>query len=326
MIRFLFALILALSPVAARAQDQRVIRIWGPPAMRGIAERWAEEYRRVHPEARFELTMRGSDTAIPGLYGGVADIALMGRANDVVDDNGFSRTIGYPATRIEIANGSLSVPGKSDAIAILVDAANPIASISLAQLASAVDCGGAVPAARTWGDLGLKGAWAAKPIRIHSYDFGSRTGAWFQHVVTRDGRRMCWDRVAEYGDLRRHDGTIQAAADRIGDAARGDRYALTIANPAQARDGLKLVALADGKAAPVLPTAASVIDRRYPLARRAYAFVDRKPGRPLDPRIAAFLRWTLSPAGQALLAVDHGYLPLDRQTDAEQLALLERMQ
>ena len=33
----------------------------------------------AHPNVSFELVMKGSDTAVPGLYSGRADIALMGR-------------------------------------------------------------------------------------------------------------------------------------------------------------------------------------------------------------------------------------------------------
>jgi len=321
MTRVGYALALLLLPGVAQAQDAP-IRIWGTPAMLGVAERWAEAYRRTHPAARFEFRMKGSDSAIHGLTGDAADIALMGRANDIVDDNGFSRPRQYAATRIEIAAGSVGVPGKSDAVALLVHADNPLRSLSLDQLARILDCGDQARPARTWGDLGATGAWAGMPIRVHAYDFSTRTGVWIQDKVADRDRRMCWDRIVEYGDQRRLDGTIARAADRIGDASRGDRHALAIANAAQARDGLKLLAIGDGDTA-VRPDAASVASGAYPLARRAYAFVDRAPGRPLAPRVLAFLRFALSAAGQAMLERDNGYLPLDRRTAAAQLALLE---
>lgn len=320
---WLAALPLAL-PSAAVAQEQ-AIRIWGTPAMLGVAERWADAYAEKHPGVRFEFSMKGSDSAIHGLVGGVADIALMGRANDVVDDNGFSRPKEYPATRIEIATGSVAVPGKSDAIALLVHKDNPLASLTLDQLARIVDCGDQPRPIATWGDLGLKGEWAARPIRVHSYDFSTRTGRWLQDRVTAKDRRMCWDRITEYGDQRRLDGTNAAAADRIGDGARDDPAALAIANAGQAADGLKLVAVADAGPA-LLPTRASVAARSYPLARRAYAFVDRAPGKPLPPHILGFLRFALSGEGQRMLDEDKGYLPLDRKMAAEQARILEKQE
>lgn len=303
--------------LAAPAHAQEPIRIWGPAAMRGMVERWTEAYRRGHPGATFAVTLKGSDTAIPGLYGGVADIALMGRENDGVDDNGFSRTMEYRFTRIEIANGAVSAPGKSDAIGVLVSKDNPLSGVTLAQLASVMDCGKG-GAAATWGAIGLGGAWANAPIRIYSYDLASRTGRYFQHVVMQDSRRMCWDRISEYGDARRFDGTIARAAERIGTAARADRFALAIANPGEARNGLKLLKL-EGVSA----DEAGIVSRLYPLGRRIFAFVDRKPGTALRPDVAAFLRWALGPEGQGLVRQDGGYLPLDAATAAAQIKVVD---
>jgi len=310
----LFALAFLL-PAVAQAEDA-AIRISGPAAMRGMVERWAEAYSRSHPESRFELTMKGSDTAIPGLYGGQADIALMGRENDIVDDNGFSRTMQFAATRIQIANGSVARPGKSDAIALLVASDNPLSGLTSTQLARILDCGGATPI-RVWGELGLGGAWASATIRIDSYDFASRTGAWLQDRITAKSRKMCWDRIVEHDDVRRLDGTVEPAAEAIGRSARGIRNVLAIANAGEAHDGLKLIAL-DG----VMPDREAIVAGRYPLARRAYAFVARPPGTPLDARIARFLEFVLSADGQAMLSDERDYLPLDTATADKQRAIL----
>jgi phosphate transport system substrate-binding protein len=312
---------LLLLPAAVQGQEP-VIRIWGTPALLGVAERWAEAYERQRPGTRFEFRMRGSDSAIHGLVGGVADIALMGRANDIVDDNGFSRPKEYHATRIEVATGALSAPGKSDAIALLVAADNPLGALSLDQLARILDCGDQSRPIATWGDLGLTGEWADKPIHVHGYDFATRTGLWLQDRVTAGDRRMCWDRIVEYADHRRLDGTVAAAADRVGEGGRRDRHALVIANAGQAWGGLRLLALGDGGEA-VLPTRASVAARTYPLTRRVHAFVDRAPGKPLAPHIRDFLRFALSAEGQRLVAADGDYLPLDGRVADAQLKILE---
>lgn len=304
----------------------QMIHIWGPPAMAGIASRWAEAYRRSHPDILFEQVMKGSDTAVPGLYSGRADIALMGREDEAVDDNGFSRPLGYPLTRIAITGGSLSTPGKSDAVAVLVAKGNPLAGLTLAELGRMLDCSaGRRPAPiRKWGELGLKGRWAERPIHIYTYDMGSRTGTFVQHVLTGDRRLMCWDRLNEFGDARRLDGTIEPAAERIGAAARRDPDALAIANAGQAVDGLKLVAVSEGGGRPfMLPTTASIAAGTYPLGRRTYAFIRHKPGSPIDPKVVSFLRFVLSPQGQSLLIEDRGYLPLDPNSAAASRAALE---
>lgn len=314
-------LALAMGAVAAQAAVAAdPIRIWGPPAMEGVIERWTAVYTREHPGTRFALTMRGSDTAIPGLYGGQADIAVMGRPNDGVDDNGFSRPKKYKFTRLTLTSGSLSVPGKSDALAVLIPHGLALKTIGLAQLDALVSCErrrGHAPI-RTWGDLGVTGPRATRPIHIYAYDMGDRTGIFFQSVVTKDSRKMCWDRITEFTDARRIDGTLETAAERIAEAARHDPDALAITDPREAHDGLKVVAV-EG----VTPTSATVIDGSYPLARRTYAFVDRPPGKPIDPRVADFLRFALGEKGQAMLAADEGYLPLDPATRAASLAVID---
>ena len=315
---------IALALLSASTAPQR-IRIWGPPAMTGIVERWAEAYSRIHPNVSFKLVMKGSDTAIPGLYSGRADIALMGRMNDAVDDNGFSRPMGYPLTRLAITSGSVASPGKSDALAILVHEDNPLSALSVAQLGSILDCGSDSkrrPVSR-WGELGVQGTWSSKPIHIYTYDMATRTGAFLQHIATGDRRRMCWDRLFEYADARRLDGTLEPAAKRIGAAARKDPYALAIANAKEAVDGLKLVALSWGPRKPfILPTRSSVSSQTYPLSRRTFAFVNRRPGAALEPKVVDFLSFVLSPAAQAMLEADRGYLPLDPQSAAVSRAIL----
>ena len=115
----------------------------------------------------------------------------------------------------------------------------------MAQLGAILDCGDDAPrpAVKRWGELGLRGKWADKPIHVYTYDMATRTGAFLQHVATADRRRMCWDRISEFADARRLDGTLETAAEQIGAAARADPYALAIANPKEAVEGLKLVAL-----------------------------------------------------------------------------------
>lgn len=316
-----FALSLCL-PATSLAHDS-TIHIWGTPALLGVAQRWAEGFRREHPEVEFSFFMKGSDSAIHGLVGGVADIALMGRANDVVDDNGFRRPKQYPVTRIEVATGSVSTPGKSEAIAVLVHLDNPLVSLTVDQLAAVLDCGDQHEPIAVWGGLGLTGGWANAPIHVHSYDFATRTGRWIQDHVTHGDRRMCWQRITEYANQRRLDGTVAKAADRIGQGASGDRYVLVLANAAQVYRGLRLVPIINEQGRAVVPDRSSVESRAYPFVRPVYAFLDRAPGTLMAPHIAAFMKFVLGAKGQALVDEDRGYLPLERSVADDQLRRLD---
>src|SRR5678809_1657024 len=52
-----------------------------------------------------------------------------------------------------------------------------------------------------------------------------------------------------------------------------------------------------------------VVSKKYPLARFLYIYVNRAPGKPLDPLIREFLKLVLSREGQEVVVKD-GYLPL----------------
>lgn len=296
-----------------QARVDGTIRIWGHAFMAGVVRNWADGFKRFHPGAKIEAKLMGSDTAIPGLYSGNADIALMGRENNVTDDNGFSRPKQYRFTRLELMNGSLDAPGKSDALVVFVHKDNPLARLTLSELDAIVGCErrrGHAPI-RTWGNLGLAGEWAAQPIRIHTYDADTGTGRFFQHAVLGDSRKMHWERITEYKDKRRHDRSVYRAAEQALDALRADRFGIAVASLAFASPDMKAIALAREAGGPyVMATRETIVARTYPLARRTFAFVDVPPGKAMDPKVGEFLRYALSREGQADVERDGGYLPL----------------
>ncbi len=312
-------------PPPAEPGTPGALRIWGPPAMTAVVERWASGFHRLHPEVTVVPRLMGSDTAIAGLYAGRADIALLGRRDDETDDNGFSRPKGYRVTRLEVMNGSLQTEGQSPALAVLVSGANPVSRLTIEQLRriAGCPCKRDTAAAPTWGDFGAGGAWARRPIHLYLMDIDSGTGAYFLRAVMGGSAALDWSRVREFHDARGADGSLQRAAALAAAALLQDPDGIAISSVQYARTGLKLVAIAARNSGPfITPTRDAIIAGRYPLARRAYAFVDRPPGKPIDPRVGEFLHYVLSPAGQADIGRSGGYLPLDPDTRANGLALL----
>lgn len=57
-------------------------------------------------------------------------------------------------------------------------------------------------------------------------------------------------------------------------------------------------------------TADNVASRRYPLARDAYVYFDKPPGRPMDPKVREFLRFVLGREGQEIIAKSGPYTPI----------------
>lgn len=308
-----------------RGTVQSTIRIWAPQPMAAVAQYWTEGFRRFHPDARIEWTLKGSAAGVPGLYSGKADIALLGRENNLTDDNGFGRVKQYPPMRLQLMGGSLGVPGKSDALVVYVHRDNPLARISLAQLDAAFGVEGrrGVAPIRTWGDLGVDGEWASQPIHLHGYDIQTGTGGWFRREVLQGSFKLHWDGLREYKDARHGDGTSYKAAAQIADAMRDDRLGLAIGSLRYRTEAMKPIAVAADATGPYVDaTRQSVIERRYPLARSTYAFIDRPPDTVIRPDVAEFLRYALSREGQADVDRDRGYLPLPATLrDAERARL-----
>lgn len=340
-LRFLAVGILLVGPVrvAAHAADalpayeperqvSGVIRIWGHDYMSAITRYWARGFQRFHPEARFEIVLKGSATAMPGLYSGMADIALLGRENNITDDNGFGRVKQYKPLRLELMGGSLDEPGKADALVVFVHKDNPLQRMTLAQLDAVFGHEhrrGMGRNLRMWDELGVGGEWAGRPISLHAYHADTGAGEFFQNSVLLKSRKMNWDNLTEYRDRRRSDGTVYRSAQQIVDALLQDRYGMAISSLRFANAGIKPIALAAGEHEPYFQaTRESLIARDYPLARRTYAFVDKPPGKALDPKITEFLRYVLSREGQTDVVHDRGYLPLSHEVLAAQLEQLEK--
>ncbi len=303
------------------------IRIWGPAGMTGLARAWAEGFRRVQPGVEVEINLMGSDTAMPGLYSGQADIAFLGRENNVTDDNGFFRPMQYKPERFELTTGSLDVPGKTNALVVFVHRDNPLARLTLVQLDAIFGYErrrGAAAAIRTWGDLGLGGEWASRPVNLYSYDLATGTGQYFVNAVLGGSRKLNWENLREFKDRRRPDGSIHCAADQSLQALREDRFGLAVSSLRFASPEVKAVALAVDPDGPyVHATRATLISREYPLSRATYAFIRRPPGSDLDPKVREFLRYLFSREGQADLEAEGGYLPLNHDTLAAQRQRLQ---
>ena len=74
---------------------------------------------------------------------------------------------------------------------------------------------------------------------------------------------------------------------------------------------LKVLAVAAKPGGPYIPlTADNVANRSYPLTRDAYIYVDKAPGRGLDPKVREFLRFVLSREGQQIIQTHGTYTPL----------------
>jgi len=294
--------------------------------MRSVVERWQEGFRKYHPNVTIATNHIGSDVAVAGLYTDCADIALLGREPTASEIQAFEWIFRYKPSRVEIMSGSLDVPGKSPALVVFVHKDNPLSKLTFAQLDAifGYEHRRGPDNLRTWGQLGLGGDWASRPINLYARDITSGTGRFFRQVVLNDSRNMNWDHLQEYSDRKSPDGSVLDADRQILDQLSRDRFGMALSNLRFIRPDLKPLALAAEAVGPfVEATRDNLIARRYPLSRTAIALVNRVPGHAIDPNVRAFLRYILSREGQADVASEGDFLPLDLHAARVELGKLD---
>ncbi|HWJ36589.1 MAG TPA: substrate-binding domain-containing protein [Steroidobacteraceae bacterium] len=336
----------ALGPYQAQSPVSGPIRNYGF-GLGGVLQKWEDGFRSIHPGIRFDDRLPTSDAAIPALVTGMADLAPDGGEATLTETLAFYETYGYHVTAITVASGAYDVEGKSNGIVVFVNRENPIGQLSLEQLdgifGAQRDAGmrgfewtpssgrGNSRNIRTWGQLGLTGEWADKEIQTYGHA-PSGTTRFFQWKVLQGGDK--WnENFLEYVET----GSKMIAAEdrgtqRLGvkymlqHELAGNRYGIAWTVMPQARDiaGIKPIALSthDGGTA-IVPSRQTFQDRSYPLTRDIYIFINRAPGKSLDPKLREFLRYALSREGQQIVASNGSYLPLPAHFAAEQLMKLE---
>jgi phosphate transport system substrate-binding protein len=316
----------AQSPFEPHPIAAGTLRIWGDPAMSSVVLAWEQRFHRYHPEVQFATRLMGTDTAMPGLYTGVADIALFGRESNQTENDGFLHTLQYKPLQLRLMTGSLDAPGKSYALALFVHKDNPLEKLTVAQIDSIFGCGqpGESAPARTWGDLGRGGEWKDKPIHLYTFDTESGTGLFLQHKLQGESKKMNWPVIREFPDTRRTDGTSYEAGEQTMDALLRDREGLAVSSMRYANSNVKAVALAaTSESAYVQASRETLIDGSYPLTRMTYAFVNQPPGQSVSPLVKEFMRFVYSEEGQEMIERSHSFLPLTKEDAAKQLLLLQ---
>ena len=332
-----------LSALPAYQPEQRVhgvIRIWGNDVI-NLVKAWETEFKlqKFNYEARFQDYLLTTPMAFAGLASGEADIGYMGHSWWRSDYKGFEAMFGYEPLEIKYANGSYDEPhGSTPAPVFFVHPDNPLAGLTLDQIDGiygAERTGGwkgtkwTTDAARgpeknirTWGQLGLPGEWADKPISIFGID--ATLSGWsglIQQVVFKGGDK--WNPVIH--EIVRG-GTEGPADAQIVSGVATDRYAIgfSFMRVVEQNPGVKPVALArEAGQSFVAPTEATFQDRSYPLATSVYIYLNRPPGRPLAPRLKEFLTFILSREGQQAVAEEGMYIPLNPQAAQAELRKLD---
>ncbi|MDE2347456.1 MAG: substrate-binding domain-containing protein, partial [Gammaproteobacteria bacterium] len=321
----------AAAPLAAAATTAEApmaeLRCAGADTMQALLDRLGAGYAEAHPHSRLRLrvdrSIRLSTEGLVAMFAGHADCVSLARELFPAEIAAYEAVYGLRPRPVPIARGSFATLHATHAIAIYVNAANPLRRLSLPALAHLLGAGPAAPAQR-WGELGLSGAWREAPIHVYGmipYRASGNPPGIVNFLRTR---------LLRGAELR---ADLRVVAPQPGVAPLAGIVARVAADPdgigysgfGFARPGTRALALSVGEAAPAWPgTPRNVADGRYPLARRIYLLLAPTPaGR--DEAARRFLRYALGAAGQALVPDDAlHFLPLTLAERRQAIAALAR--
>jgi phosphate transport system substrate-binding protein len=273
----------------------------GSDTMNNMMALWAETFRKMYPNVKIQIEGKGSSTAPPALIAGTSQFGPMSRAMRSTEIDQFEAKYGYKPTQIRTSY---------DALAVYVNKDNPLEKLTLAQVDAAFSKtrrrGG--KSVNNWGDLGLTGDWASRPISLYGRNSASGTYGFFKEHTLKNG---------DYRDTVKE----QPGSASVVQGVTEDRFGMGYSGIGYKTSGVKVVPLAE-------TTAFSggsyddVKSGKYPLSRYLFIYVNRAPGKPLDPLVKEYLKLILSKEGQEVVVKD-GYLPLPASIVTEELKKLE---
>ncbi len=334
-----------------QARVHGTLRQWGNNylADSGLMQVWQDGFRKHHPKLRFEDNLYSSSVAFPGLISGAADLAPMGRQALWDELKGLEREgakggdegVGsVEIVEVVMATGSYDVRGWTFALGVFVHKDNPITQLTIEQLdgifGAQRDGGwngltwdaslarGPEKNIRTWGQLGLEGEWADKPIQPYGYNMKYHFNDEIDKKVLKGSSK--WNEsMRAYSNVAglKADGTLTAGGELVMQALSKDRYGIAYTGIPFLVPQTKALALGGGDGRFVPLTLETVQDRSYPLIRDVYYYFKREKDRPVDPKVREFLRYVLSREGQQAIQADGKYLPLTAEVAREQLRKLD---
>jgi len=273
----------------------------GSDTMNNMMTLWAEAFTKMYPNIKVQVEGKGSSTAPAALIAGTAQFGPMSRAMRATEIDQFESKYGYKPTQIRTSY---------DALAVYVNKDNPLDKLTLAQVDAAFSKsrrrGG--KNAATWGDLGLTGDWAGRPISLYGRNSASGTYGFFKEHTLKNG---------DYKDTVKE----QPGSASVVQGVTEDRFGMGYSGIGYRTSGVKVVSLAETGAASD-GNYGDVVSGKYPLSRFLFIYINKAPGKPLDPLVKEFVKFITSKEGQEVVIKD-GYLPLSAEIAKQERAKVE---
>jgi len=276
----------------------------GSDTLNNLMTFWAEGFRKEYPNVRIQIEGTSTSTHPPALISGTAQLGPMSRSMKAEEVDAFTKKYGFKPTAIGVA---------LDSLAVFIHKDNPIKSLSLQEvdaLFAKTRKGGAPSDITTWGQLGLTGPWATKPVSLYGRNSASGTYGYFkEHALFK-------------GDFKN---TVkeQPGSASVVLGVTEDKAAIGYSGIGYLTSGVKAVPLSEKKGEQAFaPTYDNVLAGKYPLSRMLYIYVAKEPNKPLPPLTREFLKFVLSRQGQQIVVKD-GFLPLPTKAIEKELQKLQ---
>jgi phosphate transport system substrate-binding protein len=260
--------------------SQGTIENKGSDTIVNLALAWAEAYQEENADVRISVTGGGSGTGIASLINGTVDIANASRQIKP-EERESAESNGIMPTEFVIAR---------DAIAIIVNMENPVDILSIDQLSDIYS--GKI---NNWSEVGGED----RPIVRLSRETNSGTHVYFLENVLRKGDK-------DDKTLFSMDTLLLPSSEGISAEIRQNPNAIGYDGLGYVTDDLKLIAVAaSGSSDYILPSAETVNQLLYPIARDLYMYTAGEP----TGQILEYLQWVLSPPAQRIV-MELGFVPV----------------
>ncbi|HMP74338.1 MAG TPA: phosphate ABC transporter substrate-binding protein [Kiritimatiellia bacterium] len=276
----------------------------GSDTLNNLMLMWADGFRAIYPNVNIQVQGAGSSTAPAALIDGTAQIGPMSRPMTGVEIDRFEARYGYPPTEVRVG---------IDALAVFVHRDNPIKGLNLQQVdgifSSTFRLGGSP--ILTWGQAGLEGDWANRPISLYGRNSVSGTYGFFKNIAL-GGGDFDGNRYQE-----------QPGSSTVVQSVTADRFGIGYSGIGYRTSGVRAIALATSDSEELFePTPENCISGDYPLARFLFVYVNKNPREPMDPLTFEFIRFINSRQGQEVVIRDN-FFPLPAVVAEETVNMLK---
>ena len=285
--------------IAAYAKTSGVsgnINSVGSDSLNNLMTLWAETFRKMYPNVKIQVEGKGSSTAPAALISGTAQFGPMSRAMRSTEIDQFEKKYGYKPPDPH----GLRAPR-------LREQGQPIEKLELEQVDAALKEPPRGGKPSEMGQLGLTGDWANAPSASTAQ---LRSGTYASSGSTSSERRL--------------QGLVKSSGSAsVVQGVTEDRFGMGYSGIGYKTSGVKAVPLAE-KAGGHYSSGSyeDVKTDKYPLHRFLFIYINKAPGKPLDPVVREFVKLIMSKEGQEVVVKD-GYLPLPEAIVKQELAKVE---